>query len=182
MINLLPTQEKREIRAARINVLLVRYNLIILLATAFLFGAMGYSYYFLANAQQIAADAISDNAQREGSYATVKAEADSFRAELANAKSILDGQTSYAKAALNIAKLLPEGTALNALKLNEQSFSTPLTLTVNVTDEQAASQLIKNFKESPFFTGVTKNKISVGSGTYPYIMEITVTMSKEAAL
>jgi hypothetical protein len=181
MINLLPTQEKREIRAARINVLLVRYNLIILLAIAFLFGAMGYSYYYLTNAQQSATEAINENAQKEGTYATVKTEADSFRAELSNAKSILDGQTSYAKAALNIARLLPEGTALNDLKLNEQSFGTPLILTVNVANEQAASQLIKNFKESPFFTGVTKNKISVGSGSYPYIMEISVTMSKEAA-
>jgi len=181
MINLLPAQEKREIRAARINVVLVRYNLIILLTTAFLFAALGYAYLFLSNAQQAATNSINENAQKEGSYATVKAEADSFRAELANAKSILDGQTSYAKAALNIAKLLPEGTALNELKLNEQSFSTPLILTVNVANEQAASQLIKNFKESPFFTGVTKNKISVGTGEYPYIMEITVTMSKEAA-
>lgn len=181
MINLLPINDKKEIRAARVNVVLLRYNVILLITVLFLVGALAYSYYYLINAQQFATSAINSNAQKESSFTKIKTEADGFRSELASAKSILDGQMSYAKAALNIAKLLPEGTAINELKLNEQSFSTPLTLSVNIADEQAASHLIKNFKESPFFTGVTKNKISVGSGAYPYIMEISVTMSKEAA-
>ncbi|MDB5165687.1 MAG: Fimbrial assembly family protein [Candidatus Saccharibacteria bacterium] len=181
MINLLPGEHKKQIRAARTNVLLVRYNLLIIFSVAFIAGAIGFSFLYLASARQVATDAIEGNVNKEGSYAAVKTEADSFRGELANAKVILDGQTSYAKAALNIAKLLPPGTALGELKLDQQSFVAPLILSVNVTNEQAASQLIKNFKESPYFSAVTKNKISIGTGAYPYTMEISVMMNKAAA-
>jgi hypothetical protein len=180
MINLLPDNDKKQIRAGRTNVLLVRYNLLVVLSIIFLCLALGFAYYYLSSARQIAEDSVRDNVDQEGSYASVKAEADKFRSELSTAKTILDGQTSYAKAALNIAKLLPNGTALNSLKLDEKSFTAPLVLTVNINDEQAAVDLLNNFKSSPLFSNATKGKISVGTGAYPYTMELTVTMSKAA--
>lgn len=181
MINLLPPDDKKQIRAGRTNVVLVRYNLLIVFSVIFLTAAIGFAYYYLTTAREIAQAAIIESTRKEGSYAAVKTEADSFRSELSNAKTILDDQTSYAKAALNIAKLLPTGTALNSLKLDKQSFSTPLIMTVNIADEQAAIDLLNNFKSSPLFSSVTKGKISVGTGAYPYTMELTVSMSKAAA-
>ena len=181
MINLLPPDDKKQIQAARVNVLLLRYNMILGFGIIFLALAIGVAYFFLMTSKQAAETTITDNAQKEGSYAEVKTQAENFRTQLSTAKSILDGQINYAKAALVIAKLLPEGTALNSLKLDETSFTTPLLLTVNIHDEAAAAQLLKNFKSSPLFSNVTKGKISVGQGNYPYIMELTVTMSKEAA-
>jgi len=181
MINLLPQEEKKQIKAARMNVVLLRYNLLLLAGIIFLVAGTVLSSFYLVGVKQAAEKSILDNTTREGSYAEIKTQADQFRAELSNSKSILDGQTSYAKAALTIAKLLPEGTALTELKLNEQSFSTPLVFNVNIADETAALALINNFKNSPLFSNVTKGKISIGSGSYPYIMELTVTMSKEAA-
>lgn len=181
MINLLPADNKKLIRAARINVVLVRYNLLISAAVLFLASAVGFAYFFLENSRQLAENTITDNTSKEGTYAAIKTKADNFKAELSSAKAILDSQTSYAKAALSISRLLPEGTAINKLEINEQSFTTPLLLTVNIRDEQAAAQLMKNFTSSPLFSGVTKGNISTGTGQYPYIMEINVTMSKAAA-
>jgi len=181
MINLLPAEEKKQIRAARMNVVLLRYNLLLVGGVIFLVAATALASFYLVNIKQTAEKSIQENTAREGSYAEIKTKADQFRSELSNSKSILDGQISYAKAALAISKLLPQGTALTELKLSEQSFSTPLVMNVNITDEASALALINNFKNSPLFSNVTKGKISIGSGTYPYIMELTVTMSKEAA-
>lgn len=181
MINLLPPDEKKQIRAARVNVVLVRYNILIVAAVLFLTSAVGFAYFFLENSRQLAENIIEENVTKAGSYAKIKADADAFNAEVAGAKSILDSQTSYAKAALAISSRLPEGTALSKLELTEQSFSTPLLLTINIRDEQAAAQLLSNFSSSPLFSNVAKGKISVGSGSYPYTMELTVTMSKAAA-
>ncbi|MDB5177949.1 MAG: Fimbrial assembly family protein [Candidatus Saccharibacteria bacterium] len=181
MINLLPQEEKKQIKAARMNVLLLRYNLLVGGAVLFLVGIIALGTFYLVTAEKSAETSIVENSMREGTYAEIKTEADNFRSELANSKAILDGQVSYAKAALNIASLLPDGTALNELKLNEQSFSSPLVMTVNIANEQAAINLINNFKNSRLFSNVTKGKISIGTGTYPYVMELTVNMSKEAA-
>lgn len=181
MINLLPPDDKKQIRAGRINVLLLRYNILLGSGIVFLGLAIGFAYFFLMTSKQIAEDTIADNTKKEGSYAEVKTQAETFRAQLSTSKNILDGQISYAKAALVIAKLLPTGTALNALKLDETSFTTPLLLTVNIQDEASAAQLLKNFQDSPLFSNVTKGKISIGQGAYPYTMELTVSMSKEAA-
>lgn len=181
MINLLPTDYKKQVRAARANVVLVRYNIFIILSVIFLASASGFAYFFLVNSEQFAENTITENASREGSYAEIKAKADAFKSELASAKSILDSQTSYAKAALAISRLLPEGTSLDKLALSESSFSSPLLLTVNIRDEKAAAQLLKNFTSSPLFSNVTKGKISIGTGQYPYTMELTVTMDKAAA-
>jgi len=181
MINLLPSDDKRQLKAARVNVILLRYNLLLLGSVLFLVVAGGVAFFYLTNTKTLAQESIEDNLRREGGYAAVKTEADTFRKELSSSKAILDEQVSYAKAALNIAKLLPDGTSLNELKLNQQSFAAPLILTVNIRDEQAAAQLIRNFESSSLFSGVTKGKISVGTGAYPYTMEVTVTMSKDAA-
>ena len=181
MINLLPPDDKKQIKSARINVLLLRYNTMLVLGVVFLSLAMAVSYFFLMTSKQVAEKTIHDNTQKASSYIEVENQADSFRAQLLNSKNILDGQVSYAKAALAIAKLLPDGTALSNLNLDEKSFTLPLILTVNIKDEAAAAQLVDNFQKSPLFSKVTKGKISVGQDAYPYIMELTVTMSKEAA-
>lgn len=181
MINLLPTEHKKQIRAARVNVVLVRYNVLIIASAIFLASATGFAYFFLVNSKQLAENTIQENASKEGSYAEIKTKADAFKSELASAKSILDSQTSYAKAALAISRLLPEGTSIDKLEINEQSFATPLLLTVNIRDEQAAAQLLKSFSSSPLFSNVAKGKISIGTGQYPYAMELTITMSKAAA-
>jgi hypothetical protein len=182
MINLLPQEEKKQIRAARTNVVLLRYSLFSFGAILFLLGTVIVALYYLKTSEELANSAIQDNVAKEGEYAQIKTEADSFKNELSNAKTILDSQVSYAKAALVIAKLLPNGTSLNEITLSEKSFGTPMPLTVNIANEEAAVALLKNFSSSSYFSGVTKGKISVGSGQYPYTMEITVTMSKEAAL
>lgn len=181
MINLLPADDKKQLRAARTNVLLLRYNLMIVFALVFLGLAIGFAYFYLMSSAKAAESTLADNTAKEGTYREVKTEAEVFRSELSNAKSIFDNQISYTTAIVNIAKLLPDGTALDKLSLDETSFTTPLVLTVNITNEQAAAQLIKNFQKSPLFSNVTKGKISIGSGAYPYVMDLSVMMSKEAA-
>ena len=49
MINLLPPEEKRQLRAARTNTLLLRYNLSLVGAVVFLGLAIGVTYVYLSN-------------------------------------------------------------------------------------------------------------------------------------
>ena len=181
MINLLPLDAKKQTRAARANVILLRYNVLAVVAFIFLSIVLGIAYFYLANTKKQAEDSIAINASKESSYAKTKADAQVFRTELADAKSILSEEITYAKAALNIARMLPEGTSLDKVSINKESFTKPLDLTVNIKGEDQAVKLINNFERSPLFSQVKKGKISIGSSKYPYVMNLTVMMSKEAA-
>lgn len=182
MINLLPPESKKQIRAARTNVLLARYNLLIAAAIVFLGLALGFVYIFLMNSKASAEATIQENTQKESTYSDVKNKADAFRAQLGDAKTIFDEQISYSRAALNLASLFPEGTAIDKLELDANSFTTPMTFNVKVKGEQEARNLLNNLQSSPFVTNVSQGGIAIITGDYNYTLEITLTLTKEAAL
>lgn len=181
MINLLPLDQKKQIRAGRSNVLLARYNLLLIGVLVFLIVAIGITYIFLTNLKNEASATISDNASKAGAYHQVEQDASEFRAKLADSKSVLDSQTSYSKVILNIADLVPNGAALTTLKLDPTSFTQPTTLKFNVKGGAAATKLKDGFTKSPLFTNVQQGAITQGSNSYPYSIEFTMTISKDAA-
>ena len=87
MINLLPVQMKKELRAARSNTLLLRYNILMVVALAFLAGAIYMTQYSLDDTKKDKLAWVqSNNSQVEG-YAAVQAKAKEFRDNLAANKS-----------------------------------------------------------------------------------------------
>ena len=182
MINLLPPETKKQIRAGRTNILLLRYNIMMVATALFLVGALAVAYYYLAMVASNADRTVAENQQRASSFASIRTEAEAFNAQLTDAKTILNSQVNYSKAIMNIASVLPEGTSLDSLKLDSTSFSKPMTLLVNISGETAAKDLIQNFSSSINFTNVSKGKITVGTKPgFPYVIELTVTMKQEAA-
>ena len=79
MINLLPPEEKRQLRAARTNTLLARYNIILLVAVVFLGLAIGVVYLYLTNTKASADQTVRENTSQTSQYAGVLTEAQQFR-------------------------------------------------------------------------------------------------------
>jgi len=182
VINLLPPDDKKQIRAARSNVLLLRYNFLLIGVVVFLGLAVSFTYYYLGNSLQAANDTIAANAQREGTYSSTKAQADAFRSQLGDAKAVFDSQVDYSAALINIAHQIPDGAVITDLQLSEASFTTPLILDVNVKGKEQAAAVRDNFQNSPLFSGVKIGTVKKGTvNGYPYSIEVTVTLSKEAA-
>ena len=182
MINLLSPEAKNEIKAAHNNILLVRYILLLVAAATFLAFSLAIAFYYLRTIRDNAEATISENTQKEGSYSQVKSKAEAFESKVANAKTVLDSQIDYSKVILNIARIMPEGSALDSLKLDKGSFGTPITLSVKLKGENAAEQLMKNFKAASFLTNVSKGDITLSdSNSYPYTMQVSITIDKEKA-
>ena len=183
MINLLPYSNRKELVAARTNTILLRYNIILVIAILFLFGAIVLVYAFLMNIQTTAEQTIAENQAREQTYAEVKSRAQTFQAQLSDAKSIFDSEISYSRALVNYATLFPEGTALTELKLTAASFTAPVDLSVKISGRTAAAALVSSFENSPYISNFKRNKISINNAdpNYPYTMEVTFTLSKDIA-
>lgn len=183
MINLLPDEMKKDLRAARTNTVLLRYNIMLIIAALFLAGALGVVYVFLSTMKVSAEKSIQENIAKEQSYQNVKLEADTFKSNLGDAKTILDGELSYSRALVRYAQLFPDGTAVSNLQLSAASFDTPMDVSVKITGQPAAKALIQSMTTSNYVTNFSRKSITISQdGTYPYTMDVTFTLKKEIAL
>lgn len=182
MINLLPPEEKRQLRAARSNTLLLRYNIFLMGAVVFLGLAIGVTYVYLSSTKANAEAVISENRARVASFADIQTQADTFKANLATAKQILDNEVIYTKVMLAISALMPSGTILDKLSLDSQTFGTETTLIARTTSYENALRLKESFEKSPLFANVHFQSInSGGQPPYPLTVNLNVTIKKDAA-
>jgi len=184
MINLLPYNAKNEIRAARTNVILMRY--IVMLAAAMIFlGVVGFSVYtILMDTKTSAENTIKDNLAKASSYTTYENQATALRNSLSTAKVVLDKEVRYSKVITGIAALMPSGAVLDSLNLSTTSFGTPTTLTVYAKTTANALAVKDSFQSSPLFSNVAFVSISSSSQQskdYPITASLSVTINKGAA-
>lgn len=185
MINLMPDEAKKQLRAARVNVLLVRYIIVVAIAFGFLVMILAGSYVLLTQTKDSAQQLVDASDTKAEVYNETKTQVDALSKKLTAAKLILDQETLYSKALINIGRLTPSGTVIDKIKLNTSSFSgSPLTLQVYAKSTESAVKLRENFQASPFFTGVSFQSISDSSGGitgYPVSATMTLTITKAAA-
>jgi hypothetical protein len=188
MINLLPDEQKKEIRAARMNVALLRYNLLTLIALGIMVGLCVLFYIILHSSQLQAIEANSDNLAKAASYDQVRKDSEEYRANLSMAKQIIDHGVNYTSAIFAITKLLPDGVVLDGLTLNAADFGQQTVFTAHAKTYAKATQLKDNFQNSKIFCNVFFQTLADGgSGTdtstaaYPISISISAKLSKDAA-
>lgn len=184
MINLLPPEEKKQLQAARSNTLLIRYNILLATVVAFMGIAVAVTYVYLNSTQQNAQTTINQNDAKVSQYDPIKAEATEFRQHLVTAKQILDNEVTYSKVILEISQLIPSGVILQNLALDSQTFGTETTLVAEAKTYQDAIALKESFSKSPLFANVHFQSITAAGsqgGTYPILVNLDVTIQKEAA-
>jgi len=180
MINLLPAESKEELRAAKLNVVLVRYVVIQLCTYVFLGFAFAAAHYQLGVAKTEAASIAAANQDKASVYSDTEAEARSLRQNLADAKVVLGGDIDYAAIVAALGKLLPEGVIIDSLKLDQSVLSNQTTLQLYATTTDAAFSAQNALKASPLFSSVTAGEVSSQGGItgYPVTATVSVTFTK----
>lgn len=186
MINLLPNTSKAEIRAARANVLLVRYIMISLSAVGVLAGLIAGSYVVLNSARDSAQQKVNDNQANVSGYETTKQQADSFRSSLATAKSVLNQNISFIKLIYAISDAIPPNVILDSLTLDPATFGTKTLITASAKTFDDASKLKESFaSKQSLFSSVQLQSIQSGDSSgvgYPVKVSLNVVINKGAAL
>lgn len=184
MINLLPNDKKAEIRAARTNVILLRYSGILLLAVGFILGSMYVSKTVLSFTEANSKEVIASNDIKADVYSDTKAQVDALSASLAETKTILDQEILYSKVLVNLGQLMPPGTIFDTLILNTASFAgTPISTKAYAKTSADVLTLRERFESSPMLSGVNFQTISETGGIegYPVSVEMTFSLTKAAA-
>ena len=199
MINLLPPEHQHQLRAARVNVLLIRYVILSLAAVLLLVAAAGASFLILSMTKSSAESVIADSNQKASEYQSVDAEAKEFKSNLQTAKTILDKEVRYSQVLVAIAQTLPKNTVLESIALDATNFGTPTTLSAQTKSYEDALVLKSSLEESDIFSNVHLESITSsaaggadgggnpdgGGGSsdseYPISVSINVTINKEVA-
>jgi len=182
MINLLPSETKHSIRAARMNIILLQYNFLALVAVATVLGMCFGFYIYLSTLNLSAQSTTSDNDAKAVVYNDVRKEADEYRNNLSIAKKILDNDISYSSVVFAITKLLPEGVFLDSIDLSPNSFGQQTTFSAHAKSYELSSTLKERFENSDVFSNVYLQNVSQpssGSGTSGSTYPVAITISAQ---
>jgi len=187
MINLLSDDKKAEIRAGRMNVILLRFITItgggMVLLAFIVIGA----YVTLRYTHDQVNTHVQQNATDEAAYQSTKTEAQTYRDNLSTAKDILNKGTNYSALIVKIANAVPSGVVLDSLSLSAETIGQPITLNAHARSLSAAKALKANFSKHPeLFSNVSFNQIDNGSSgdssgssnDYPISITLALTINK----
>lgn len=183
MINLLPADAKKQLRAARNNAVLRRYYVLVLLS-ACLLGAIFALGFKVTLDQEASYQAIKQQSEAESAkYSEVRKSAEDFNKNLEAAKTILASDVRFSQLITDIAGVIPSGVILSNLSLNSQSSANaPLTINGRAKTYDDAVKLKNSLEESPIFENVSLLSASAGSGSadseYPVGVSISARFSK----
>ncbi len=188
MINLLSDEKKSEIRAGRLNVILLRFITItgggMVLLAFIVIGA----YITLRYTHDQVESRMKQNSADEIAYESTKTQAQEYRNNLATAKQILDQGTNYSSLVLKIARAVPSGVVLDSLTLNSTTIGQPMTLGAHAKSINAAKSLKKSFSDRPdLFSNVSFDQINNGSDDsssskdgYPVSITLSLVINKSS--
>jgi Tfp pilus assembly protein PilN len=182
MINLLPDDNKKEIRAARMNVVLLRYNIFTAIGAVLLVLIIGGFYFYLMATKASAEQTNQENQAKAADFESTRKAAEDYRTNLKTAKQILNNRVDYTSVVLGITELLPRGVVLDNVKLAASDFGSQTTIAAHAANYDAVTQLKTNFQDSKVFSNVYFQSITNdGSSTdtnYPISVTISVKINK----
>jgi len=181
MINLLPNEVKKQMRAARTNVTLLKYLFLLGCASAFLLLACSTSYVFIiANKPKVESNIKTDQTESVA-YDAAKTQLNSFTTSFLNAKSILDQQVSYSNIITEIGAALPSGAIIENLSIVGSNLDSPISLQVKAKSADDASKIKDNLQKSAFFKDPSIQSVAAGqdnASDYSVTIIIKLTINK----
>lgn len=192
MINLISPEQKREIRAARINVTLVEYA-VALISLGLLIGLIyGMGFWIVGQEKNAVDEKLLSQSEQSRAYAAVEKEADAFRKNLEIAKAILGKEISYTDFLITLAGDLPSGAVITNLSLGGPVTAKKDGLSIDARTSSYAKvlELKTRLEESELFenvsiTSATRPNSITGlpglEGRYPYEVSYSLQLSKQTA-
>lgn len=151
MINLLPADNKKQLRASAHNRILSKYIVLLLIGIVLAVATMAFVYLALKQSQEIFRKDEEKNNQRIASYSKFKEEAQELSRNINQTKSILAQRVDYSKVLFEIAKILPKEFSISSIRLESKLFEGNKQLEVNLQNPEQAPQVKQIFEESNLF-------------------------------
>jgi len=177
MINLLADDRKNDIRAARVNVILIRYITILFAAVVFLMGVLYVSYTVLQATKASADQIVESNDVKADVYKETKTKVDALSAKLRDGRALMANEIHYSKVLTSLGASMPEGAVLDSIEFSEASFTgVAVPVTAYAKTNEAAAQISERLQASPLVAQVKVQETDTSKGTADYPVSVTMTI------
>lgn len=180
MINLLSTERKRELTAARRNVILRKYVFTLIFLAIVIAGSFLVGFGLLHTRESEYKKEIARYKPEQARYADTLEQAGEYTNNLRIAKSILDNDMSFSSLTMLIARTTPKNVTLVTLNIHAKELAKPIELTFGAKSHQDTLVAKEAFENSPYFKDVKLRSIDKqGEGDYPYRFVLLVTFERD---
>ena len=155
MINLLPVENKKQLRAAVHNRILVRYIFLLLITLLLSAAIFGFIYISLKQSQAIFKAQEAENNKKIVQYADMQKNASELNKNINQTKNVLAKRVDYSKVLFKLASILPKGVSISDIKLEAKLFEGEKKLVINLTNANQASDIKKILETSKLFKSVS---------------------------
>ena len=162
MINLLPPEAKKQIRAARFNVVLRNYIVMLTITGVLLAATFGIGFWVTINDKSLAETNKASSQAAAAEYQETRKAAEDFAKNLNTAQAILATNVSFSKLITDIATNVPSGVILSNLSLGGSTAAqnTPVEINAKARSYNDAVRLKDSLEASPIFENVRLTNIT----------------------
>lgn len=181
MINLLSYDARKQIRAARANVTIVKCIIYTAFAILFLATYCLFAYNFAIDFIEPKTTSTSSDKSLDSKSSAILTESNEFKANLATAKIITDSRVDYSDIIIELAATLPKGVILDSLSIDKEYIGSPIQIKLLATTDDKGQEIKDNFGKSKMFSGYsvkTASEEKSNSSEYPYAISATILISK----
>ena len=165
MINLLPSDRKEEIRFAKLNRIVLRYLRLVMLLIVIIGGILGGTLYYLGFLNDHAAADIAAKKLEISAGATFMKQAKDVSDRLLAIKTIQVSQTRFSLLLDDLAKVLPQGVAIDTITLTGDD-TKPVRVAVSGNTYNSMLVFRDAVAKSPRISGVDLESISQDTGGF----------------
>ncbi len=152
MINLLSTETKKELRAAKRNVVLRKYVTTLLSTAVMVASAYGIGYLVLTSQEQSYRQELAQyTPQKDDEYADTIALAAEYSKNLSIAKTILENEVVFSDYLVLLAKTTPSDVVLVNLATKSSALSKPVQLIFATKTYDDSLRVKEALEVSPYF-------------------------------
>lgn len=120
MINLLPPKTKEGIKFARRNVTLVEYSVLILVTSVGLIGILFFGQALASHEENLLSNLVEDKRGNLAQFDEQLSEARALDNRIDTIAALLEREITYSKLLPAIGAVVPSGTTLNGLQLDDE--------------------------------------------------------------
>ncbi len=190
MINVLPPETKKQLRAARFNVIVRNYYLLLGGTIVLLAGVFAVGLYTSDNQKAAANNDFAAAQQEAVAYSATSKAADQFAKDLEVDKTILAGDIRFSTLLTDIATVIPSCVILSNLAIGTTNLATPLTISGRSCTYDDGVKLKNSLEASSLFEKVKLTSATTTDPTslsltnaffarYPVVLTLTAQFSKQ---
>jgi hypothetical protein len=182
-------EQKRVLRAARRNIVLLRYSFLGAGAILFMLGIFGVGFAVTKYEQNQAQSELSGHEVTSAQYKEVQKRAEGFEANLKTADSILSSEILFSDLLIRVARIMPPGVILTNFNVTTESFGDEVTISARSKSYDGPLSLKSEFEKSEMFEDVSIVDITRPRSdeeltgvmlTHPFTSTLNATLTKEA--